>query len=33
MKPKPDYSLKEIWAIRPQMAREFGDAPHKAGAY
>ena len=33
MKPKSDAPLEEIWAIRRQMAKEFGYDPHKAGAY
>jgi hypothetical protein len=33
MKPKPDASLEVIRAIRRRMDKEFGDDPHKAGAY
>ena len=33
MKRKPDQPLEEIWAIRRQIARQFGYDPRKQVAY
>jgi hypothetical protein len=33
MKTKPDQSLEEIWAIRRQIAAEFGCDPKKQAAH
>lgn len=33
MKTKPDQPLEEIWAIRRQIAKEFGSDPRKQSAH
>jgi hypothetical protein len=33
MKTKPDQPLEEIWAIRRQIAKEFGCDPRKQAAH
>ena len=33
MKPKPDETLEEIWAIRRQIAKRFGYDPKQQVAY